>query len=54
MYHKLPIGAVAAGGGLAAASGIPTLAQAGIALLASAALLAGVTVGRRLMRSRQH
>ena len=54
MYHKLPIGGVAAGGGLAAASGIPTLMTVGIALMVAAGLLGGVTFARRLRRAGRH
>lgn len=53
MYHRLPIGAVAAGGGIVATGGIPTGMEIGVAFLVSSVLLAGVTVIRRIRRSRR-
>ena len=54
MYHKLPIGAIAAGGGIAAASGVPTIVEIGVALLASSLLLAAAVAVRRLRGSGRH
>lgn len=54
MYHKLPIGAIAAGGGIAAAGGVPTVAEIGLALLAAGLLLAAVAAVRRLRAGGRH
>jgi hypothetical protein len=54
MYHKLPIGAIAAGGGIAAVSGVPTVVEVGAALLVSSLLLAGVATIRRLRGGGRH
>lgn len=54
MYHKLPIGAIAAGGGIAAVSGVPTFVEVGAALLASSLLLMTVAAVRRLRGGGRH
>jgi hypothetical protein len=54
MYHKLPIGAVAAGGGIVATGGTPTTADVAVALLASSVLLAGVAAIKWLRRGGRH
>lgn len=54
MYHKLPIGAIAAGGGLAAVSGVPTIVEVGAALLVSSVLLAAAAAVRRFRGGGRH
>jgi hypothetical protein len=54
MYHKLPIGAIAAGGGIAAVSGVPTIVEIGAALLVSSVLLAAVAAVRRFRGGGRH